>query len=75
MRLRYCERTRVYAERRTRQGKTKREIIRCLKRYVAREIYATLLADLHPPTRTPPPPTIVSIHCGSPASGITRHRT
>ncbi|MGF6884693.1 transposase [Nocardia sp. GAS34] len=32
------QRTRDYAERRTRDGKTKKEIIRCLKRYVAREI-------------------------------------
>jgi transposase len=31
-RLRYCQRTRAYAERRTAQGKSKTEIIRCLKR-------------------------------------------
>ena len=41
-RLRYCERTRAYAERRTAEGKTKTEIIRCLKRYIAREIYHAL---------------------------------
>ena len=29
--------TRAYAERRTAEGKSKKEIIRCLKRYVARE--------------------------------------
>jgi transposase len=29
--------TRAYAERRTAEGKSKAEIIRCLKRYVARE--------------------------------------
>jgi len=34
-RLRYCQRTRAYAERRTAEGKTKTEIIRCLKRYIA----------------------------------------
>jgi transposase len=45
-RLRYCTRTRVYAERRTAGGKTKPEIIRCLKRYIAREIYHHLHADL-----------------------------
>ena len=28
-----------YVARRIAEGKTKREIIRCLKRYVAREIY------------------------------------
>jgi transposase len=45
-RLRYCPRTRAYAERRTKEGKTKREIIRCLKRYIARETYRTLREDL-----------------------------
>jgi transposase len=38
-----CPRTRAYVERRTKEGRTKREIIRCLKRYIAREIYH----DLH----------------------------
>ncbi|MEP6642016.1 MAG: hypothetical protein ABJB93_08935, partial [Gaiellales bacterium] len=47
VRLRYCPKTRAYATRRTAQGLTKREIIRCLKRYVARELYHTLRADLH----------------------------
>jgi transposase len=45
-RLRYCERTRAYMERRLAEGRTKPEIIRCLKRYAAREIYRTLRADL-----------------------------
>jgi len=31
--------TRGYAERRTKEGLSQREIIRCLKRYVAREVY------------------------------------
>ena len=35
-------RTRAYAERRTAEGKSKAEIIRCLKRYVAREVYPHL---------------------------------
>jgi transposase len=35
-------RTRSYVERRTTEGRSKREIIRCLKRYVAREIYKLL---------------------------------
>ena len=34
--------TRAYAERRTGEGKSKPEIIRCLKRYVAREVYPHL---------------------------------
>lgn len=42
-------RTRSYVERRTAEGLSKREIIRCLKRYVAREIYK-LLCRPEPPT-------------------------
>lgn len=34
--------TRAYVERRTTEGLSKKEIIRCLKRYVAREIYKIL---------------------------------
>jgi hypothetical protein len=34
--------TRAYVERRTGEGKSKAEIIRCLKRYVAREVYPHL---------------------------------
>jgi transposase len=41
-RLRWDPRTRAYTERRTKEGKPKAEIIRCLKRYVAREIYNEL---------------------------------
>ncbi len=36
--------TQAYVERRTKEGKSKTEIIRCLKRYVAREVYHHLLA-------------------------------
>ena len=32
------ERTRSYVAKRTAEGKSKKEIIRCLKRYIAREI-------------------------------------
>jgi transposase len=35
-------RTRAYVERRTLEGKSKLEIMRCLKRYVAREVYPLL---------------------------------
>ena len=34
--------TRVYVERRTKEGLSKKEIIRCLKRYVARQVYHLL---------------------------------
>ncbi|MFR9807476.1 IS110 family transposase, partial [Pseudonocardia sp. RS010] len=43
-RLRWDPRTRAYVQRRTAQGMSKKEIIRCLKRYIAREIYQALLA-------------------------------
>jgi transposase len=46
VRLRHCERTRVYMSRRLAEGKTKREAMRCLKRYIARQVYGTLTADL-----------------------------
>ena len=36
------ERTRSYVAKRTAEGKTKKEIIRCLKRYIAREVYRVL---------------------------------
>ncbi len=34
--------TRDYVERRRKEGKSKSEIIRCLKRYVGREVFAVL---------------------------------
>src|SRR4051794_25021322 len=37
-RLRYRPKTRDYAARRTTEGKTKKEIMRCLKRYIAHEV-------------------------------------
>ncbi len=44
VRLRWDEATREYMDRRIKEGKTKREVIRCLKRYVAREVYEVLRA-------------------------------
>ncbi len=41
-RMRTDERTRDYVARRQAEGKSKREAVRCLKRYVAREIYHVL---------------------------------
>jgi transposase len=38
-RLHRDPRTRAYVQRRTGEGKTKKEIVRCLKRYAARELY------------------------------------
>jgi transposase len=39
------ERTREYVARRTAEGKSKWEIMRCLKRYIAREVYRILLSS------------------------------
>ena len=41
-RLRYDSATRAYAQRRRAEGKTNREIRRCLVRYVARQLYRLL---------------------------------
>lgn len=49
--LRWDERTRAYLQRRTGQGLSKREIIRCLKRYLARTIYKIITMPL---TMSPP---------------------
>ncbi len=38
-RLRWDERTRSYLGKRMSEGKTRREAIRCLKRYVARDLF------------------------------------
>lgn len=45
VRMRYCPRTWAYVQRRTGEGMSKPEIIRCLKRYLAREIFQALRAD------------------------------
>lgn len=50
-RMSYDERTRAYVARRTAEGKSKKEIMRCLKRYCAGEVY-TLISD---------PPVVPSI--------------
>jgi hypothetical protein len=42
--MRRDRRTQEYVARRTAEGKSKREIIRCLKRYIAREVYRVLLS-------------------------------
>ncbi|MHB1534732.1 MAG: IS110 family RNA-guided transposase [Acidimicrobiales bacterium] len=44
-RMRFDPETKAYVQRRTNEGKTTAEIVRCLKRYVAREIYKTLVAS------------------------------
>jgi len=44
-RLRRDERTQAYVARRAAEGKTKKEAIRCLKRFIARETYRAILRD------------------------------
>ena len=47
-RLHYDEDTKKYVERRTAEGKSKMEIIRCLKRYLARDAYYLIKQDSTP---------------------------
>lgn len=42
VRMQHDRRTREYVARRTAQGLQKKDIIRCLKRYIAREVFRTL---------------------------------
>ena len=49
VRMRSCPRTRAYVTRRTAEGQTPREIRRCLKRYIARELYRQLTRSMNPP--------------------------
>ena len=50
-RLRVDPRTQDYYERRIQEGKTRREIVRCLKRYAAREVFH-LVKQLQPDPRS-----------------------
>ncbi len=45
VRMRYHQPTLDYVARRTADGRTRREIIRCLKRFLAREIYHRVMTD------------------------------
>jgi hypothetical protein len=52
-RMAWEPRTRAYVARKTAEGKTKTEIIRCLKRHIAREVYGLLVprTPAQPPAR------------------------
>jgi transposase len=50
-RLRWEARSRNYLQRRITEGKTHREAMRCLKRYVAREIYQLIKPRPEPATQ------------------------
>jgi hypothetical protein len=43
--MRRDPRTQKYIARRTAEGKSKKEAMRCLKRYIARETYRAILVD------------------------------
>ena len=45
VRMQFHTPTLTYVERRTAEGRPKREIIRCLKRFLAREIFHRVMAD------------------------------
>lgn len=49
VRMRNHEPTLAYVKKRTKDGKSKSEIIRCLKRYIVREIYRQLCVPKSPP--------------------------
>ncbi len=46
IRMRSNPRTRIYAAKRSAEGKSVEEILRCLKRYIARELYPIMVSDL-----------------------------
>jgi hypothetical protein len=50
--MRSCPTTQAYVARRTAEGKNPREIRRCLKRYIARQLYRTLAAAMTPQPRS-----------------------
>ncbi|MBE1608090.1 IS110 family transposase [Actinopolymorpha pittospori] len=52
-RMRTDTNTRAYVERRLAEGKTSKEIRRCLKRYTSRQIFRTLAATHRPPEMVP----------------------
>ena len=55
VRMRFHQPTIDYVARRSAEGLTKKDIIRCLKRFVAREAYHRVMTDHH--HRQPPPQT------------------
>jgi transposase len=65
VRMRHDEATRHYVARRIEEGKTKAEIIRCLKRFVAREIFAAII---NPPDEIP---TGAQLRDSRVAAGVT----
>lgn len=46
VRMRSDLRTKLYVDRRTKEGLSNKEIHRCLKRYIVRELFPLIVADL-----------------------------
>jgi hypothetical protein len=46
IRLRNNARTKIYVEKRVAEGKSNKEIQRCLKGYIARELFPIIVSDL-----------------------------
>jgi transposase len=55
VRMRWYPTTRAYVERRTAQGMSKKDIIRCLKRYIARAAHTAIQHDLANLAKPTPP--------------------
>ena len=45
LRMQHHEPTKAYVARRTEEGLSKRDVIRCLKRFIAREVFGRTMAD------------------------------
>lgn len=52
VRMASCQRTKTYVAKRTAEGQSKRDIMRCLKRYAAREIYRQITNPQAAPNNT-----------------------
>ena len=61
VRMRLHRPTIDYVARRTAEGLSKRDIIRCLKRYLARQIHCRVMAD-HRARQAPPTPWKPTLH-------------
>ena len=55
-RMNHDQRTRDYVARRTAEGLSKKEILRCLKRYIARELFSLIVDALTPTDAATPTP-------------------
>lgn len=60
VRMRYHEPTRAYVQRRTAEGLSKKDIIRCLKRAIAREMFRALTKPPKPITQLTPPALVAA---------------